>query len=453
LNSAELKKIPGVDTLLEKVHSPDHFPEPLVKSVIRSVLSRTRERVKEGESCPDKESLVDRIESRCQSLETNRIRPVLNATGVVLHTNLGRAPYAGNTIDDVSSVNRGYANLEMNLEDGGRGGRGRYAEMLLTQLTGAGAAAIVNNCSAALVLAMTALARDRNVVISRGELVQIGGGFRIPEILEVSGTSLAEVGTTNRTSLDDYRGEIDDDTGAILRVHRSNFDMVGFTGVPDLAELTELASDHELPLVCDLGSGALIDTESLGLRHERRPSEVLEGGADLVMFSGDKLLGGPQAGILLGNDSMVQKLKDHPLFRAMRCDKTTLTALESTLTAYATDGSDDLPVHRMLGASVESLKSRAEAIRERLPRGDEVSVAEMDGTVGGGAMPTESIPSAGLRVQTDDPDRLLEDLRSVAPPVVARIKDDAVQLNLRSVLPEQDESLGDALESVLGDES
>jgi L-seryl-tRNA(Ser) seleniumtransferase len=328
----------------------------------------------------------------------------------------------------------------MNLDSGGRGGRGKFAELLLSQLCGAEEALAVNNCSAALVLALKTFAGDRKVAISRGELVQIGGGFRIPEILEVSGARLSEVGTTNRTSLEDYREALENGAEMILSVHRSNFDMEGFTESPPIDELADLASEYDVHYFCDLGSGALVETERYGLPHELQPSEVIEQGADAVLFSGDKLLGGPQAGIILGGEDTIEAMRQHPMFRALRCGKAALTVLESTMQLYASDRLDEIPVYRMLGTSTSELQQRAEEIADDVDHED-VQPIETTGTVGGGALPETDIDSMGIAVETSQPEQLRDQLRSCEPPVIGTIRDDQLRLNLLTVFPDADQTL------------
>ncbi|MFB6345043.1 MAG: L-seryl-tRNA(Sec) selenium transferase [bacterium] len=445
MNQDELRKIPGVDELLGSVDFPDDLPQPLCKRIVRNTLEAVRESVKNGSSCPAEDELKEEIRQKTDELMTNRIQPVINATGVVLHTNLGRAIYSEDAVEAIRSVLEGYSSLEIDVSSGNRGGRGRFAEILLAQLTGAQEAGVVNNCSGALVLVLKTLAEGRDVIISRGELVQIGGGFRIPEVLEESGANLKEVGTTNRTSVEDYENAIDEETALILRVHRSNFDIVGFSDSPSNEALAELSHRYDLPFVSDLGSGALWETSNAGMVHEHRPGEVLDAGADLVTFSGDKLLGGPQAGLFVGDKSIVKRMKNHPFFRALRCDKTILTALESTLETYANSEESSLPVIERFLEDKQTLRNRAEAVCESLGAPDWCGVEEMDGAVGGGALPRETIPSYGLSISSDDPDSTLRSLRNMPTPIIGRVRDDRVLLNFRTILPEQTDYLTECL--------
>ncbi len=449
MNESEFRKIPGVDELLESVSFPDGFPRPLRKHIISSVLEGIRESVKNGNRCPERSELEDRIKMKAKTLGNNRVRSVLNATGVVLHTNLGRAPFSEQALRAFSEVTSGYSNLEIDLSTGERGGRGLFGEQLLCQMTGAEEAGVVNNCSGALVLALKAIAKGRDVLISRGELVQIGGGFRIPEVLEASGSSLREVGTTNKTSIDDYRKELDDEVGMILRVHRSNFDLVGFTDSPSHGALAEVAKDAGVPFLCDLGSGAVWDTREANLKEELRPRTVLGAGTDLVTFSGDKLLGGPQAGIFLGNGAYVETMKAHPFFRALRCGKATLTVLESTLDAYARGDETSVPALRQLKESPDELEERVRSTHDRLSYPEGVKVTSMEGRVGGGSLPRERLESWGFVLDPPNPESVVSDLRELDPPIIARLRNGEVLLNFRTILPRQESILVDGLDSLL----
>ncbi len=365
------------------------------------------------------------------------LRPVVNATGVILHTNLGRAPLAEEALAAMIRVGPGYSNLEFDLEDGVRGSRYLHARDLLLRLTGAEDALVVNNAAGALVLALAALAGGKGVAVSRGELVEIGGGFRLPEILAASRARLLEVGTTNRTRAADYREGAPD--GALLKVHRSNFRMTGFTEEASLSELVTLGRELGLPVIHDLGSGLLLEPARLGLPPEPRPHDALVAGVDLVLFSGDKLLGGPQAGILLGRADAVAAARRHPLCRALRVDGMTLAALEATLALYLDPvrAVERIPTLRMLAASVEEVRGRAEALVDRLTRGGAgfpMAVAELDGRVGGGTFPEHTVPSAGLRIP-DPEGALAARLRAADPPVVGRLDGGSLVLDLRTVLP------------------
>ena len=375
-----------------------------------------------------------------QAWATPSLHPVINATGVILHTNLGRAPLSKAALQAIQDVSQGYSNLEFDLIRGQRGSRLVHAEELLKRLTHAEAALVVNNNAAAVLLVLSAFARRRRVVISRTQLVEIGGGFRIPDVLQQSGAHLYEVGTTNRVHLADYAAAIEEASPAlILHVHRSNFRLSGFTSEPTLIELAELSHQAGIPLVDDLGSGALLDTAQFGLGHEPMVSESLEAGADLICFSGDKLLGGPQAGIIIGKADLIAKLKQHPLARAVRADKLCLAALSATLLHYTKDEAlRAIPIWQMIAAPIGTLQQRAEEWMKILGLGEVVSSLS---TVGGGSLPDESLATFALALSVPSPNRFLERLRRCQPAVIARLEADKVIFDPRTVLPEQEHDL------------
>ena len=412
-----LRDLPSVDDLLrdERLASEPH---ELVVAAARAVLEHARAEIGEGR---DPGPIVDAVVAELGRARRPSLRRVLNATGVLVHTNLGRAPLAEAAIARVVEVGRGYSNLEYDLEHGQRGSRQDHLAGLLTRLTGAEAALVVNNNAAAVLLALAALAEGREVVVSRGELIEIGDGFRIPDVLARSGARLVEVGTTNRTRAADYERAIAPDTALVLRVHQSNFRVVGFSERPQLAELADVARRHELPLVDDLGSGSLAR-----IGDEPTPAESLRAGADLVCFSGDKLLGGPQAGVVVGRVDLVERLRRHPLQRALRADKLTLAALEGTL-ALALDPTerDAVPVLRMLHEPVETVRVRAERLAGLVGGEVEDTVAR----VGGGALPLAELPSAACAVE----EGLAEPLRAGEPPVVALVRDGRTLLDCRTL--------------------
>ena len=383
----KLRDLPSVDELLRDERLAGE-PHDLAVEAARSALARAREEIAAGN---DPEPLVDAVLEELGRARSPSLRRVLNATGVLIHTNLGRAPLAEAALARVAEVGGGYSNLEYDLARGERGSRQDHLGPLLERLTGAEAALVVNNNAAAVLLALAALAEAREVVVSRGELIEIGDGFRIPDVLARSGARLVEVGTTNRTRAADYEHAIGPETALLLRVHQSNFRVVGFAERPQLSELAAIARRHELPLVDDLGSGALA-----GIGDEPTPAESLRAGADLVCFSGDKLLGGPQAGIVVGRADLVERLRRHPLQRALRADKLTLAALEGTL-ALALDPAtrDDVPVLRMLHEPIELVRARAERLAELVGGEVEETVAR----VGGGALPLAELPSAACAVE------------------------------------------------------
>ena len=373
------------------------------------------------------------------------LRPVINATGVVIHTNLGRAPLASTALSRVFEVARGYANLEYDLQEGRRGSRSVHAGSLLTALTGAEAAAVVNNNAAATMLILAALASGREVIISRGEMVEIGGGFRVPDVMAQSGALLREVGTTNRTRVADYRAAIGPRTAMLLRVHPSNFKIEGFTERPTLGDLVRTARDADVPLVEDLGSGSLIE----GIAGEPTVQQSVAAGVDLVCFSGDKMLGGPQAGIIVGRRALVQRLQQHPLMRALRVDKLTFAALEATLGEYrAGRAAASVPVVRMLTTSAEIIEARAQQLAAHLhAAGWHVALMSGASAVGGGSAPGIELDTVLVAIERPQwsADTLEEKLRTLDPPVIARIEGDRVVLDLRTVFEEQDQPLAAAL--------
>jgi L-seryl-tRNA(Ser) seleniumtransferase len=404
----QLRDLPSVDELVRAVD------DPLAVTAARALLERAREEVRAGVEPGD---LHERLREELARARRPRLRRVLNATGVIVHTNLGRAPLAAEAIAHVAEVARGYSNLEYDLTAGARGSRQDHVADILRRLTGAEAALVVNNNAAAVLLALAALAEGREVLVSRGELIEIGDGFRIPDVLARSGARLREVGTTNRTRAADYERAIGAETALILRVHQSNFRVVGFTELPALRRLAQVAQSHNLPLVDDLGSGVLVE-----LADEPSAKESLAAGADLVTFSGDKLLGGPQAGIVVGRADLVERLRRHPLQRALRADKLTLAALEGTLALYL-DAPERIPVLRML---------RDEAVRERAERLASLTggtVEETVARVGGGALPLAELPSFACALEEE----LVAPLRATDPPVVGIVRDGRLLLDCRTL--------------------
>lgn len=389
---------------------------------------------------------------------SSSVRRVVNATGVILHTNLGRAALSDAARHRIAEEASGYCTLEYDLRTGGRGRRGARAEQLLADLTGAEAALIVNNCAAAALLVLTVFARDGQAIISRGELVEIGGDFRVPDVMAQSGTQMIEVGTTNRTRLSDYAKAISDQTRLIMRVHPSNYRIVGFTKTPTLRELADLAHDNGLLLYEDAGSGALIDFTQLGITGEPLIRASIDDGADMVSFSGDKLLGGPQAGFVVGHSTVIERMRSHPLYRALRADKLRIAAIEVTLESYARGLSvKEIPVHRSLGMSLDEIKARAEKIIERLrQRGVnealKIEIVPGVSAVGGGAAPTSQLPTAliSLTHHAFTPNEIEERLRSSTPPVISRIENDRVLLDLRTVAEPEEAELEQAILSLPG---
>lgn len=458
-SSNPFARIPAVDKVLvafEKAGDLPPLPQPLVTRLVREAVDEMRKGVKEGNlDVGEFEETLAVIRGKIESLHRSRIHPVINATGVCIHTNLGRSPLSPDVVKAIGGVGQYYNNIELNLDSGERGKRGGYLETCLATLIGSEAATVTNNCAAALILMLKHLANgERNeVVISRGELVEIGGGFRVPEIMEASGAKLVEVGATNKTSLADYENAIGPKTGMLLKVHRSNFWMGGFTEEPSTEDLVALGEEHGLPVVEDLGSGAMVRTEELApIPHEPSATEVLGRGVDLVCVSGDKLFGGPQAGIIAGRADLVAGIKKEPFFRALRCDKMILTGLQETVETYLSAGTDrpDLPLIKMLAASVEEdLRPRAEAIRDKLTEIEAlgVTIVETIACCGGGTMPKAEIPSLALdlRPKKISVAALSAGLREANVPVMGYTAEDGYRLDLRTVFPEQDSILSDNL--------
>ncbi len=424
-----LRDLPSVDRLLADERLAEE-PRALVLDVARSVLERAREDLRAGR---EPGPLVDSVLAELARARRPSLRRVLNATGVLVHTNLGRAPLADAALERVVEVGSGYSNLEYDLERGERGSRQDHLGSLLQRLTGAEAALVVNNNAAAVLLALAALAEGRDVVVSRGELIEIGDGFRIPDVLARSGARLVEVGTTNRTRAADYERAIRPETAVLLRVHQSNFRVVGFAEQPRLADLADIARRQGVPLVDDLGSGALA-----AVGDEPTPAESLRAGADLVCFSGDKLLGGPQAGVVVGRTDLVERLRRHPLQRALRADKLTLAALEGTLSlALSSETRDRIPVLRMLHEPVERVRARAQRLAELVGGEVEETVAR----VGGGALPLAELPSAACAVEEE----LAEPLRLGSPPVVGVLRDGRTLLDCRTLTDDELDEVASAV--------
>lgn len=447
---SDLRSLPSVDHLLKIEQVLDwvsRFGRPLTLDALRLTLEEVRAAYAKGKPIPGEADLLVQARRHLEDWTAPTLQVVINASGVILHTNLGRAPLSSEALQAAQSVAMGYSNLEYDLHRGKRGSRLVHAEALLRRLTGAEAAVVVNNNAAGVMLALSALARRRAVVIARSQLVEIGGGFRVPDVMKQSGARLLEVGTTNRIHVSDYRDALEQKPAIFLHAHRSNFRIVGFTGEPALDEIAGVAHAAGIPLVDDLGSGALLDTARYGLGHEPTVQESLAAGSDLVCFSGDKLLGGPQAGIIIGRADLVAKLKKHPLARAFRADKLCLAALMATLLHYLKDEAErKIPVWRMIAASLPQLQARAEAWRQALGVGEVISG---ESTIGGGSLPGETLPTCLLSLPASSPDRHAGRLRQSQPPVVARVQDDRLVLDPRSVLPEQDAQLLAALRSVL----
>jgi L-seryl-tRNA(Ser) seleniumtransferase len=447
---AKLRALPSVNRLLEeapgdlvKVHG-----RALVLSAVQEVLRKERERG----SVSDVSERWRAVEAAIQALRRPALRVCINATGVILHTNLGRAPLAGAAVEAAARIARGYATLELDPSSGRRGLRHDAVQPVLTYLTGAQSAAVVNNGAAATLLMLTALAKGREVIVSRGELVEIGGAFRMPEIMRLSGSRMVEVGTTNRTRLEDYESAITPKTAAILKVHTSNFQVVGFTESARLDELARLSQQRGVLLLEDLGSGALLDSEPFGLAREPRVQESIAAGVDLLACSADKLLGGPQAGLLLGRAALIATLLKHPLARALRVDKMTLAALLATLDLYLTGDHLALPVWRMIALTGEKIAERASAWMARLhEEGINSELEPGESTVGGGSLPGERLPTTllALELPRGRANTVLDALRRQALPVIARVHNGRVVLDPRTVMEEEDGALLAAIRTAL----
>ena len=468
--SALLRQIPSVDELLALPRVAEiskRVDRNLIVEVARTVLEDLRSRITGqaatailAEISPvasDAASLEERITALVERILARSLLPVINATGVILHTNLGRAPLPESVVEEFRLAATQYSNLEYDLEAGARGKRDVHTAEMLTRLTGAEAAIVVNNCAAAVLVTLAAFARGGEVIVSRGELIEIGDGFRIPEIMEQSGALLREVGTTNRTRLADYENAINENTRLLLRVHPSNFKVTGFTDKPSLEELVALSQRTGIPLVEDLGSGCLVDLSEYGIS-EPTVRQSVEVGVGIVTFSGDKLLGGPQAGIIAGKKDLIARVRRHPLFRALRVDKLTIAALEATLGAYLRAAWEEIPVMRMIRATPQELKRRAEnfirELRPELPL-DEVEIEIADGAslAGGGSTPTQSLPSTVIRIASARYSAAKLERRLRRAPagisVIARVEEGRLVLDLRTVFPEQEPLLVKTLAAAL----
>lgn len=446
MSTEQFSKLPAVGTLINDPSLAfliDTHGRLLVTEAIRMAISEGRENIRAGRTLPQIGPAT--IQQWIEILNTSSLRDVINGTGVVLHTNLGRAPLALAAQRAVANVARRYSALEFNLDSGQRGSRHDHVRDLLQDLLHAPAAIALNNCAGAVFVSLAALCKNREVVIARGELVEIGGGFRVPDIMEQSGAKMVEIGTTNRVHLKDYAQAINENTAAILVVHRSNFALLGFTTQPSIKALGELAREHKIPLIVDVGSGLIADYEVFGdaaqpLREEPRPQDVLQDGADLVTFSGDKLLGGPQAGIIAGASDLLETIKAHPLARAMRADKLTLAALEATLRLYRDGREAEIPVIRDLSASAETLSILGQTLLDQLSEccpSLQIELQVGDSVVGGGALPLVKLPTALIAIRA--PDRSAQDLaaqmRRSSPAIIGRISNDQFILDLRTISP------------------
>jgi L-seryl-tRNA(Ser) seleniumtransferase len=457
----QLRLLPGVDHMLEKARRDDRFaavPRQILTGAIRAVLDDLRQGILEGrETCFDDTVILAETADRCRQKLMPRLIPLINATGVVLHTNLGRALLCKEALTNIQTIAASYSNLELNVETGKRGLRYTAVEALICELTGAQAALAVNNNAGAVLLALNTLAQGTDVVVSRGELVEIGGSFRVPDVMVKSGCRLKEVGTTNRTHLKDYAQAVTDTTGMLLKVHASNYRIQGFTASVSLEELVNLGQTHQIPVMEDLGSGTLVDLSAYGLPLEPVVSDSVKTGADVVTFSGDKLLGGPQAGIIVGKKQAIDRIKSNPLTRALRIDKLTLAALEATLRLYRDErrAIEEIPTLRMLTMSHEDTCRRAAILEEQVRKAcgpqDSVELMDLTSRPGGGSFPDLTLPTrcvtlvpAGMSVAA-----LERRMRLSSPPIIARIENSRYILDPRTIQPGQEAVISSTLKTIL----
>jgi len=461
-----LKKIPPVDEILlhEDVQGLlSRFNRDYVINLLRAAIDDIREELRslpeEMERESIKEEVVKRLQKRVEESARGTLEKVINGTGVVLHTNLGRAPMGERALNYMSAMAVNYNNLEMDLEQGERGSRYVHVEAILTRLTGAEAALVVNNNAAAVMLGLNTMAREREVIVSRGQLVEIGGAFRIPEVMKLSGAQLVEVGTTNKTYISDFAGAISEETALLFTAHTSNYKIIGFSEEVKLSELVKLGQEQGIPVMQDLGSGILYNMKNWGLKDEPTVQECVASGVDIITFSGDKLLGGPQAGIIVGGKKYIEAMKKNQLTRALRVDKLTIAALEATLLEYLEGKPEEtIPVIRMLCRSLEQLQHQAEDLLNKLqkrigtlPQVASINLVELEDMVGGGAYPTYKIPGFGVDIEFHDNalEKVARELRLGSPALVTRKQDDKMRISVRTLLKGDAELLVDLIEGVL----
>jgi len=454
-DNKELRKLPSVEKILTAAEiQPEisRYSRALVTHTAQDVLVEARRQIGEGAGCPPIADIYSNIKELLNRQWPAFLSPVINGTGIIIHTNLGRAPLSRDALEALAQIGSNFCPLEYDLLGGKRGARAQEAEKLLCALTGVESALVVNNNAAAVLLVLIVLASNKEVIISRGELVQIGGGFRVPEIMQQSGVSLREVGTTNQTYIKDYEAALSDNTALLLKVHRSNFSMKGFIHDTGISELKPLALKNGLPLVYDIGSGALLNTEDFKLGHEPTVQEALADGADIICFSGDKLLGGPQAGIILGRKEYVDKLRRHPLMRVIRIDKLTAAALAATARHYLQkEATDKIPVWQMIAATIEGIETRAKLVVKKLVQaGLAAEIRDGSSMVGGGSLPEESLPTKLVAVK---PPYAVEDfarrLRLTTPPLLGRVEGKYFLIDMRTVLPFLDTALVRVVKNVV----
>ena len=448
--TSDFRHIPSVDQLINSEDLKDAlqtFGHDWTVAATREVLETCRADLKAQKPLPSLADIVQRIEHRLALQSLPDLQKVINATGVLLHTNLGRAPLSNAAAKAASELSQSFNTLEFNLETGKRGSRESHCAAFIARLSGAEDALVVNNNAGAVLLALSALAKAKKVAISRSQLVEIGGGFRIPDVMRQSGAKLLEVGTTNRTHLRDYETAIAEGAQMLMTAHQSNFQILGFTAEPELVDIAELAKQAQLPLYVDLGSGSFVNMEKYGLSHEPTVPETIAQGADLVSFSGDKLLGGPQAGILAGRKELIDKCRRHPLYRALRPDKLCLAALSATLLHYLTgDYELEIPLYRMLAQSESQIRQRAQAWQKQHGTGE---VIKAESTIGGGSLPGETLPTWLLQLKPKSANQLLKALREQKPPIIARIQDHSLVLDPRTVQENEDIIVTNTLKKLL----
>ena len=439
MKSSDLRTIPSVDAILRTAEGKQlsaQFGHDLAVSALRDVLSEIRETAKAGEEMPPAAQIISKADHLANSWISPSLVPVINATGIILHTNLGRAPLSAETIAAMDAVSGAYNNLEFDLGSGKRGKRAVHAEDLLKRLLEVESAFVVTNNAAATMLILSALARATKVIIPHSQLVEIGGGFRVPDVMRQSGAKLAAIGTTNRIHLKDYENALEEGAALVMNAHHSNFKIIGFTTEPPQNEIAALAHSYACPYVYDQGSGALLDTMPFGLPHEPTIQEALADGVDLVCFSGDKLLGGPQAGIIVGRADLMAKIKKHPFARAVRADKTCLAGISATLTHYLKgEAVEKIPIWRMIARSEEDIRVQAHDWVSQLGFGQVRAGFSM---VGGGSLPEEQLPTHLISVSVEKPDQMMRSLRELTVPLIARIEDGQVLFDPRTILPEQE---------------
>ena len=452
----QYRDLPSVEAVLatERLKTlAQRYQRDWLVNLVRERINEARDGIKKGGAAPSTEEIVQWVSDSAREASRARPRPVINATGVIIHTNLGRAPLSEEAVEAMEAASDRYSDLELDLVEGRRGSRQSHLQPVLRQLTGAEAGLVVNNNASAVLLGLSALARGKEVIVCRGEAVEIGGGFRIPEVLAQSGATLVEVGTTNRTYAQDYEQAITSETGALLKVHSSNFRVSGFTHFCEPQELAEIGRRQGIPVIHDVGSGCLLNTEEFGLAHEPTPQESISAGMDLVFFSGDKLLGGPQAGIAVGNADLVRRLERHPLARAVRIDKGSLAALSATLVHYLKgEGRRKIPIWQMIGCSLEELEERASRWSKDI--GPKAQVVPGLSTIGGGSLPGETLPTRLVALDcagfTGGANALVAALRQCQVPIVARIEDDRAVFDPRTVSLDEEEMLLRGVKGVLG---